>query len=117
MAYTRLFETGDKNGVWKHTWTAEYVGDWWWLISAKELGYWLLNEEREWVMTCAAFEVPGLMKYLYPYITTNAPNAESICKQAVASYGIFQVTDTPHSNIPTPTPARTPTPILYVEAE
>ena len=84
VAYNALFEMGDTDGVWKHTWTAQYTEDGWWLIFAKELGYWLLNEEREWVMTCAAFEVPGLMKHLRQYITTNAPNAENTCKQAVA---------------------------------
>ena len=75
----------DTDGVYRTMWKAEYVKNGWWLIRAKELGYWLLNEDKEWVMACEVFSTPELMNVLSKYIAINAPAAEGICSAAVES--------------------------------
>jgi hypothetical protein len=74
---------GDRHGTYKHTWTADYIRAGWWLISAKQLGYWILNEDKELTMTCEAFLIPELMSVMGKYIDMNAPGARSICSKAL----------------------------------
>ena len=74
---------GDRHGTYKHTWTADYIRAGWWLISAKQLGYWILNEDKELTMTCEAFLIPELMSVTGKYIDMNAPGARSICSKAL----------------------------------
>ena len=75
-----LVRHGDNEGVYKHTWTAEYAKDGWWLVSAKQLGYWILNEDKELAMSCKVFSKPTLMRLYSESLDENAPAARGICE-------------------------------------
>ena len=82
-AHKEKWRDGDRQGNYRHTWTADYISDGWWLVSAKQLGYWILNEDKELLMTCEAFLIPELMSIMGKYIDMNAPAARGICSEAL----------------------------------